>query len=291
MQDPPKVTIICLCYNHEKFVASTLQSVINQTYKNIQLIVVDDFSQDNSVGVINEWIKGRPNIVFIKNKLNMGNTKSFNKALIYAMGEYIIDLAADDVLLPYCVAEQIYAFKTSKLNNLAMVYSNISITDEHLNIVAEYYKKKDCPQSGDIYKMVIGRTVELCSVGSMIKKSALITLGGYSTDLAYEDLDLWVRLSRRYNVQYIPKILVLKRELPNSLSSFFFKKGKHSKKLHQSSLKILKKIFDLNRSKVEYRFMLKRIKFEALKYLKAEEFALFFKLFPLAFRAILKSIF
>ena len=80
MQEFPLITVICSCYNHAKFVTKSLESVLNQTYKNIQLIVIDDCSIDNSVSVIENFIIEYPQIIFIKNKINLGLTKSFNNA-------------------------------------------------------------------------------------------------------------------------------------------------------------------------------------------------------------------
>ena len=97
MQDKSLVTIICLCYNQEEFVLESLESVISQDYNQIELIIVDDCSTDNSKIVIENWLLNFPQIQFIANNTNLGNTKSFNKALKLAKGKYIIDLAADDV--------------------------------------------------------------------------------------------------------------------------------------------------------------------------------------------------
>ena len=64
MQDAILVTVICSCYNHSEFVTESIQSVLNQSYKNIQLIVVDDCSNDNSVSVIENFIVDFPEIIF-----------------------------------------------------------------------------------------------------------------------------------------------------------------------------------------------------------------------------------
>jgi len=286
----PKVSVICTCYNHEKFVVEALNSIISQTYSNIQIIVVDDCSTDNSQHVISSWLQNYPDIKFIKNALNLGCTKSFNNAINYAEGDYLIDFAADDILLDNCIEEQLKAFRESTFKNLAIVYGNINLIDENKNLISIYYDNSQNPESGDIYKMVIGRTTKICSVASMVKKSVFDTMGGYDENLIYEDLDLWVRISRNYNFQYIPKILAQKRELPNSLSSNFFTKGELSKQIHKSTLVIFNKILNLNTSKKEYSIMLKRIKFESFKLIKAKEFYLFFKLIIIAFKAVFKSI-
>lgn len=170
MQHSPLVSVICLCYNHEKYVEESLESVINQSYTNIELIIIDDCSTDNSKKVIEKWLLKHPTITFISNKRNLGNTTSFNKAVKFSKGEYIIDLATDDILLKDCVATQVETFKNSTYKNLGIVYGNVSIIDDNNNFITNYYTEEDFPQSGDIYKMVISRSAKICSVSSMVKK-------------------------------------------------------------------------------------------------------------------------
>ena len=116
--EKPLVSIICHCYNHSKFVLETLKSVLNQTYDNIEVIVVDDFSTDNSADVISSFMVKHPEIKFIQNHRNLGITKSFNRILKKTKGKYIIDLAADDLLLPNCVMQQVHCFQNSNYQNL-----------------------------------------------------------------------------------------------------------------------------------------------------------------------------
>ena len=81
MQENPLVTIICLSYNHEKFVVETLNSVVNQNYSPIELIIVDDYSTDATKSIIEDWLLSHSDVRFIANEVNLGNTKSFNNAL------------------------------------------------------------------------------------------------------------------------------------------------------------------------------------------------------------------
>ena len=85
--EKPLVSIICHCYNHSKFVLETLKSVLNQTYDNIEVIVVDDFSTDNSADVISSFMVKHPEIKFIQNHRNLGITKSFNRILKKTKGK------------------------------------------------------------------------------------------------------------------------------------------------------------------------------------------------------------
>ena len=177
MQNFPLVSVICLSYNHEVYVVEALNSVINQTYPNIELFIADDCSSDHSVGVIQDWLQHHPNVYFLANEKNLGNTKTFNQLAKKAKGEFIIDLAADDILLPNCIEKQVTIFQNSKYENLGIVYGNLIEIDENGNFIRNYYTEEDHPESGNIYKMVIGRTTKICSVSSMVKKSVFEKLG------------------------------------------------------------------------------------------------------------------
>tara|TARA_R110000868_G_scaffold98253_1_gene270301 strand:+ start:17571 stop:18452 length:882 start_codon:yes stop_codon:yes gene_type:complete len=280
MQDKVLVTIICLCYNQEEFVLESLQSVINQEYKNIELIIVDDCSTDNSKVTIENWLLDYPEIQFIANKTNLGITKTFNKALKQAKGAYIIDLAADDILVANCVSLQINAFQNSPYKNLGIVYGNVAlITDKGLfdSYYFEVNKDKKVIQkriTGDIYTSVLAGGNSICSVSSMIKKTVFDALDGYDENLNYEDLDFWIRASRIYEFDFIDKVLIQKRVVSNSLGTNFFKK---KNKINQSTYLILKKAFELNRTKEENKALLKRIHFEMILAYKNLDFDLLLK--------------
>ncbi|MDP5200121.1 glycosyltransferase family 2 protein [Flavobacterium sp. DG2-3] len=288
MHNLPLVTVICLCYNHDKFVIEALNSIVNQTYKNIEIIVADDFSNDSSVKEIKEWQKKHSHAKLVINESNLGNTKTFNKALKLSNGDYIIDLAADDILLPNCVEEQISTFFKSKTERLAIVYGNAEIISEDKSHLNYYYKvgadKKAIlkPASGDIYKAILSQSSMICSISSMIKKEVLLELNGYDENLSYEDLDIWIRTSRNYNFEFIDSILVQKRELPNSLGNMFYKRfNSRTKKINRSTYLIIKKAIALNQTKEENKALLKRLHFEMEKAYRTLDILLFIKYIPL----------
>jgi hypothetical protein len=291
MQNTPLVSVICLSYNHASYVVEALESVLNQSYSNIELIIADDCSTDNSKAVIEDWLTKHPNILFIPNEVNLGNTKTFNNAAKHAKGAYFIDLAADDILLPNCVELQIEAFQNSNYTNLGIVYANINLVNENGKFISVYYNEDEKPESGDIYEMVISRSTKICSIASMVKKEVFETVGYYDTTLAYEDLDLWVRASRIFDFEYIPNVLALKRELPNSLSAHFVKKNNNrAKLLNASTYKILVKVFHLNKTRKEHKALLGRIHFELFKSIRYRNLSLIFKLFFFEIKVRLKSI-
>ncbi len=292
MQENHLVTVICTCFNHQNFVVESLKSVLNQTYKNIQLIVVDDFSQDNSVLVIKDFLRQNPEILFIKNQQNIGVTKSFNNAMTFAKGAYFVDLACDDLLFPNCIEKQLLVFYKSKFDNLAIVYGNAAFISEnggHLSYyftVDENLKAIDLPKSGDIYEDVISERTVICSVSAMISKYYFDKLKGYDESLIYEDLDFWIRASRNYNIEFTDEILVQKRMLNNSFHSNF--KRKHNI-IGKTTCKILNKTYNLNKTKKENQILKKRVMIEIKTSIKTKNFILFIKNCLLWIRLLLNS--
>ena len=104
------VSVVCLCYNQKPYVKEAIQSVLDQTYKNIQVIVVDDGSTDGSAAAIKEIVSSHPKVLFIELKENIGNCKAFNIGWRQSKGDFIVDLAADDVLHPERIEKQIDFF-------------------------------------------------------------------------------------------------------------------------------------------------------------------------------------
>ncbi|MET3046180.1 glycosyltransferase family 2 protein [Flavobacterium covae] len=298
MENAPLVTVICLCYNHAAFVTKALDSVINQSYKNIELLIADDASQDESVAIIKKWIENYPHVFFMVNKNNLGNTKTFNKLLKQAKGKYIIDLAADDVLTSGCIKKQVDTFLNTTYKNLALVYGNLEIIDEKDNHLEYYYsvssnkKVIKRPPSGYIYISLLAGKEKMCSVSSMIKSEVLKSLGGYDELLAYEDFDIWIRASKSFEFEFIDEILVQKRELKSSMYQYFFKKRNHfTKRLNNSTYKILVKAFKQNTKKEEYLAMLKRVHYEIVLNFRNGHYNLCILLIFLKLKIHLKSFF
>ncbi len=93
----PLVSIVMCTYNGEKYLSEQLDSILNQTYKNLELIIVDDVSNDSTVKIIKEWMKKDNRIIFYENKSNLGYNQNFEKAITFANGEYISLSDQDDI--------------------------------------------------------------------------------------------------------------------------------------------------------------------------------------------------
>lgn len=278
MESPPLVSVICLCYNHAKYAIKTIDSVLGQTYKNIEIIIIDDFSIDDSVNVIENYLleKSLP-INFIKNESNLGLTKTFNKAVTYAKGSFLVDLACDDLLLPECISLQIKTYLQNDSSKIAIVYGNaihIDRQDRMLSYFFEVNEKKkviDKRLLQTTYDRIIDTGKTFCSVSALINRKHFNELQGYDESLAFEDLDYWVRASRDYEIVFIDIPLVKKRRLTNSHGSQFHLKTSFSDTMDHSNLKILKKILKMNRTRTEHKNLLKRINYSLERSMRAHK--------------------
>lgn len=264
MPSLPLITIICSCYNHENFILQTLDSVMSQTYKNIEVIVVDDFSSDNSVELINSWLINHPSVKFVKNSSNLGITKSFNNAMKLAKGAYYMDLAGDDLLFPNCIQKLLNVFLRKSSNNLAVVFGNVNEIDENGAFLNVFFDKERIKRifeaiATGYFKSLLSSSDYICSVSAMYKRECFTAVEGYDEDLFFEDLDFWLRLTYMFEIQFLDEVLVEKRSVNGSLGDGFLKKNRNTQALFFSMYLVLLKAYNMNLNSSEYHSLLKRI--------------------------------
>ncbi len=274
MDSPPLVSIICLCYNQKDFVAAAIRSVLGQTYENIELIVVDDASNDGSKEVIKKELKGT-SIPFIDLQENVGHCQAFNMAYQQSKGAFIIDLAADDLLLPTRVEVGINDL-INQSDQTGVHFSDAFTISETGGVTGTHYdrhgdgKIKCKIPSGNLYKKLIERYF-ICPPSMMFRRTVLEHLNGYDEDLVYEDFDFWIRSSRSFHYTFNPAPLVKRRVLKRSDSTNQFAlRSKHA----FSTFKVCEKIFDLNEKPEEDRALIRRCKYEIVQCSKTINFSL-----------------
>lgn len=197
----PLVTVFVGCYNHARFVVEALESVRLQTYPNIQLIIWDDCSQDNSVDVIEDWIR-QHNVrcTFLAHKTNLGICKSLNEALYISKGKYISGVAADDVWLPDKTSRQVKIMESAP-NDVGVVYSDALQIDENGTILPLMYLSEYStfthPPEGFLFDDLWMENF-IPAMTTLVRHECYNQVGVYDTDFCFEDWDMWMRISRRY---------------------------------------------------------------------------------------------
>ncbi|OEJ99877.1 glycosyltransferase [Roseivirga misakiensis] len=259
----PLVTIICISYNHAPYIKEALDAVFAQDYEQIQVIIADDGSTDNSQDVIKELLEGKT-LQCIFNEENIGYTRTFNSALKHAEGEFIIDYALDDVMKPAFVRKSVDRFKLTD-RSTGVVFSNADYIDEDSNVIGNHneslFKKKmiKAIPEGDIFTNLMDRYF-ICTPTMVIRKEVFDRLGGYDEALAYEDFDFWIRSSRYWEYAYTDVIEMQKRKLKSSMSAarYQFTMNKQLK----STRIVCEKAFHLCKTEKELKLLGARLNYE-----------------------------
>ena len=127
----PTVSIVMLCYNHEKFVAEALDGVFAQNYSPLDIVIIDDFSQDRTTHIVAQKLSKMPahrNLRFIRNPRNLGLLGTCEIAIAATRGEFIVITCDDDIMLPNLVTEMVAKWKSA---NVSLVATNAELIDEN----------------------------------------------------------------------------------------------------------------------------------------------------------------
>ncbi len=262
-REQPLVSIVALSYNHAPYIREALESVFNQSYSNIELIIVDDASTDDSTSVIAQLIQHKE-ILFIKNQTNIGNCRSFNQAFKQSKGKYIIDFALDDIMYPERIQKQVEILEAAD-ENVGVVFTNVDIVDASGNKLQQHYPAyhhraadSDIPE-GNVFAAVLSRYY-INPVSMLFRRTVIEKLNGYDEALAYEDFDFWIRSSRYFQYSYLPEVLSVKRIVPSSLSALFYKEKQD--RMFESTLQVCKKAWWLCASEAELHALTLRCRYE-----------------------------
>lgn len=151
----PLVSICIPCYNSENTIGRTIQSVLDQTYPNLEIIVSDNASTDRTVEVVRQIQDDR--IKLFINETNVGMTKNFKAAISRSSGRYVKCLCADDIIAPECVEKQVNAFLSHPSDNIVMVTAEKNVINQDNKLLF----KKPFPGKEGVYdgKKVIKKSI------------------------------------------------------------------------------------------------------------------------------------
>jgi glycosyltransferase involved in cell wall biosynthesis len=221
MNNLPLVSIAAINFNCAGFVLETLESIRSQTYPNIELVVVDDCSTDDSVAVIDSWLKtykGQYN--FIKHEKNKGVCAACNSGLNNATGKYFSIIATDDLIVTDKIATQVTLLENSD-DRIACVYTDAYLINERGQPLPELFidshKSFAERPSGNIYDILLQGNF-IPGMTFLFKKQVFADLGGYDEELEYEDFDMWLRVARKYQIIFSDFVSCKYRIRQSSLS-------------------------------------------------------------------------
>lgn len=199
------VTVGVALYNHEKYIIKCLETIVKQTYKNIELIIIDDGSKDNSFLVAKNYLDNQE---YNKNykiytRTNKGMCNTLNEIAYQAKGKYISFIGSDDYWMLDKIKDQVEFLETNEC--FVLVHSNSIKVDENGNEIGflDYSNKKN---SGDIFESIIYGKGGINTPSHLYRTDIYNQIGYYDSSLKFEDTDFWLRLTKIYEVGFIDKI-------------------------------------------------------------------------------------
>ncbi len=201
------VSIIIPTYNRQDLLKESVESVINQTYKNIELIIVDDGSIDNTKAVVENYLSD-PRVKYIY-QINKGLGEARNNGILNSKGNYLMFLDDDDIYLPYAVEKMLLFFKKQP-DNVKLIYGDLI----YFNTIAKkYHKEPKIEPKPTLYTQLIISNI-LTTPGQVIAYTqAVKDVGMYDSNVnGTEDYDLWTKIALNYDIAKIDLAVVSYRK-------------------------------------------------------------------------------
>jgi len=210
----PLVSVVMTVYNYERYVAESIESILAQTFRDFEFIIIDDASSDSTQKVISGFIDRR--IVFVRNDENLGQTRSLNKALRLARGTYIARIDGDDVSFPDRLKRQVDFLERNP--RVGVVGTWLQSVDERNRLIRKS-RYPVIPTLGRLLFLNLFNWPCLTHPTVMVRKGCFETVGPYNEQYRIsQDYDLWLRVARKFRMRNIPHILLNYREHRQSLS-------------------------------------------------------------------------
>ncbi|MCA9932336.1 MAG: glycosyltransferase [Anaerolineales bacterium] len=225
----PLVTIIIPAYNAERFIHTTIESVLEQTYPSWELIVVNDGSTDSTEKIVSQVQDNRIKIIC---QTNQGLSAARNSGILQAKGTYLSFLDADDKWHPSFLSQCTHTLETNL--DIAAVYTHHYHIDES-DTVLPTQGRPTVSQSNFHKRLLEGGFFPPVTV--MVRANTLKQHGLFDTELtSVEDWDMWLRLSKEHYFQCIPQLLAYYRVYPGSMST-------NAARMHRNRMLVLHKWF------------------------------------------------
>jgi glycosyltransferase involved in cell wall biosynthesis len=210
----PLVSIIIPTYNRPKYLRRAIESTLKQTHNNIEVLVIDDYSNYNPLTLIEEFNDNR--IKYYRNSFNQGSVYSRNRGLSICSGDYINFLDDDDEILPQKIELQLAKFRDSHIENLGVVICDMEYRRKDINMLKKNHVR------GDIYKKILKHYC-VYGIHSMLIKRDFAPK--FDPNLkSSQEYDLSIRIARRCNFDYVPKKLAITHTSENQISFNYRKK-------------------------------------------------------------------
>ena len=211
MSDTPAVTVLMPVYNAERYVAQTVESILSQTFRDFEFLIINDGSTDGSLEILRDYA-GRDGRIRLVSRPNTGYVAALNEGLELARADLIARIDADDLSHPRRLELQVARMRGEP--ELVALGSNAYAIDGHGRMLGDY----DVPPTHEeIESNHLRGSSSIHHPAVMLRREAVKRVGGYRKELMpCEDFDLWLRLGEVGRLANLPAKLLTKRLMPGS---------------------------------------------------------------------------
>lgn len=207
MVSSPLVSVVIASYNRAQFVEDAIRSVQNQTFDDVEIIVVDDGSTDSTHNILNNFGES----ISVINQLNQGRSSARNTGVNNSKGDYIAFLDSDDTWLYNKLAKQLDLLR--KQPKVGLVHTFSDVVDESGNVIRKYTDQRNklyqqSMKSGYSYENLSESCIMFLST-VMVRRDCWESVGFMDINIpAFEDWDWYLRASRKFEISILPEVLV-----------------------------------------------------------------------------------
>lgn len=216
----PKVSVLMPSYNYARYLPFAVESILSQSYSDLELIITDDCSTDNSREVVEHWKKRDPRVVGVNHVINRGLAGARNSGLAVSSGQFIALCDADDIWQPDKLKIQMEVFQRNQ--EVGLVHCDSAIIDGDGNPTGQLFSsmihRAGQPTSGNLFEELCQRNF-LCNPTVILRREAVQCAGGFDESLrSLEDWVCWAKVSKNYPFYYVDEPLVRYRIHGSGLS-------------------------------------------------------------------------
>jgi glycosyltransferase involved in cell wall biosynthesis len=207
----PKVTVLMSVYNGQDFLAEAIQSILDQSYGDFEFLIIDDGSTEPLDHILYRYKDQR---IVVRRHRNMGLTRSLNKGLALARGDYVARMDADDISLPNRLETQVQELDSDM--SLDLVGSFFEIIDGAGRLIER--KELIIDPVYRLWRLQFHNNYGHGTV--MLRKKSVLSAGAYDENLSYaQDYDLWSRISTKNNTVIVPEVLYRYRMVEDGMQA------------------------------------------------------------------------
>ena len=207
----PNVSVVMPVFNAERYVAAAIESILGQTFRDFELLIINDGSTDSSLEIINRYRDLR---IQIRSRENLGIVATRNELLEWSRGSLIACMDADDVSHRERLEIQLKFLQQNP--GVGVVGTFGKFIDPDGDELSDFH---DLLTHDEITAALLRADLGIINPSAMIRRSAIMHVGGYRTRFVQaEDLDLWLRIGESYRLENIPRVLINYRVHPKSIS-------------------------------------------------------------------------